>query len=100
FAAIYVLWGSTYLGIRIAVESLPPLIMAGTRHFNAGVLFLGLTRGAGAPPPRAGDWPGALLIGALLLLGGNGGVSWAEQRVPSGLAALIIANVPLWMVLL
>jgi drug/metabolite transporter (DMT)-like permease len=100
FAAVYVLWGSTYLGIRIAVESLPPLIMAGTRHFSAGLLLLAWTRWQGAPAPSRGDWPGALLVGALLLLGGNGGVSWAELRVPSGLAALIIANVPLWMVLL
>jgi drug/metabolite transporter (DMT)-like permease len=100
FAAIYVLWGSTYLGIRYAVETLPPFVMAGTRHLTAGLLLYGWIRLRGEPRPRARDWRAAAVIGALLLLGGNGLVSWAEQRVPSGLAALIVASVPLWMTVL
>ena len=100
FAAIYVLWGSTYLAIRFAVETLPPFLMAGTRHLTAGLLLYTWNRLRGEPRPTARDWRLAAVIGALLLLGGNGLVSWAEQRVPSGLAALIVASVPLWMTVL
>lgn len=100
FAAIYVLWGSTYLAIRFAVETLPPFLMAGTRHLSAGLLLYVWNRLRGEPRPKARDWRVAATIGALLLLGGNGLVSWAEQRVPSGLAALIVASVPLWMTVL
>ncbi|HTO88810.1 MAG TPA: EamA family transporter [Thermoanaerobaculia bacterium] len=100
FAAIYVLWGSTYLGIRFAVETLPPFLMAGTRHLTAGILLYVWNRFRGEPRPRLSDWGVAAAIGALMLLGGNGLVSWAEQRVPSGLAALIVASVPLWITVL
>ena len=100
FAAVYVLWGSTYLGIRFAVETIPPFLMAGTRHLVAGVILYAFARRRGAPPPTARHWKAAAGIGALLLLGGNGLVSWAEQRVASGPAALIVASVPIWMVLL
>ncbi len=100
FGAIYVLWGSTYLAIRFAVASLPPFVMAGTRHLTAGLLLYTWIRLRGEPRPKARDWRVAALIGALLLLGGNGLVSWAEQRVPSGLAALIVASVPIWMTVL
>jgi drug/metabolite transporter (DMT)-like permease len=100
FAAIYVLWGSTYLGIRYAVETLPPFLMAGTRHLTAGILLYVWNRFRGEPRPRLRDWGVAAAIGALMLLGGNGLVSWAEQRVPSGLAALIVASVPLWITVL
>lgn len=99
FAAVYVLWGSTYLAIRFAVESFPPFVMAGTRHLTAGLLLFLFLRLRGEPLPEARHWRSAAIIGALLLLGGNGLVSWAEQRVPSGLAALIVASVPLWMAL-
>jgi drug/metabolite transporter (DMT)-like permease len=101
FAAVYVIWGSTYLAIRFAVETLPPLLMAGVRYMIAGAILLLWARvrqGAGGPSRR--DWLTALISGALLLLGGNGAVVWAEQRVPSGIAALLVAIVPLWMVLL
>lgn len=101
FAAIYILWGSTYLAIRFAVATLPPLLMAGTRHLIAGlILYFIVRRFGGAPRPEMRHWRSAVLLGALLLLGGNGLVSWAEQSVHSGIAALIVAAVPFWMVLL
>jgi drug/metabolite transporter (DMT)-like permease len=100
FAAVYIIWGSTYLAIRFAIETLPPLLMAGVRFLIAGgALYLWVRwRGTGRPEPR--HWLGATVVGGLLLLGGNGGVVWAEQTVPSGLAALMVATVPLWMVLI
>jgi drug/metabolite transporter (DMT)-like permease len=101
FAAVYVIWGSTYLAIRFAVETLPPLLMASARFMIAGAIVLAWARlrDRAAWPTRV-EWRVGLISGALLLLGGNGGVSWAEQRVPSGIAALLVAVVPLWMVLL
>lgn len=98
FAAVYVIWGSTYLAIRIAIETIPPFAMAGARFVLAGALLYGWQRWRGAPAPQPVHWRSALIIGALLLLGGNGGVTWAEQEIPSGLAALIIATVPIWVV--
>ena len=101
FAAVYTIWGSTYLAIRFAVETLPPLLMAGARFMLAGVILLlwSRSRGSGGPPSKR-DWITAAVGGALLLLGGNGAVVWAEQSVPSGIASLLVAIVPLWMVLL
>lgn len=99
FAAVYIIWGSTYVAILFAIETLPPFLMAGTRFFTAGVLmYLWALRRTSERPTRSG-WMAAAVIGALLLAGGNGGVVWAEQRVPTGLAALLVATVPLWMVL-
>jgi len=100
FAAVYIIWGSTYLAIRFAIETLPPFLMAGVRFLIAGgALYLWVRwRGTGRPEPR--HWLGATVVGGLLLLGGNGGVVWAEQTVPSGLAALMVATVPFWMVLI
>ena len=100
FAAVYLIWGSTYLAIRYAVETIPPFFMAGCRFVTAGAALYLWTRAGGAPRPSRRDWAGAALIGALLLLTGNGGLCWAEQRVPSGLAALLLATIPIWMVLL
>jgi drug/metabolite transporter (DMT)-like permease len=100
FAAVYVLWGSTYLAIRFGVETIPPFLMAGTRHLSAGLILLLWTRLRGEPRPELRSWPTAFFVGGLMLLGGNGLVTWAEKRVPSGLAALIVASVPLWMALL
>ena len=100
FAAIYLIWGSTYLAIRFAIDSLPPFFMAGVRFLIAGSLLYAWTRLQGVSRPARLHWREAGVIGGLMLLGGNGGVTWAEQRVSSGLAALMIATVPLWMVLL
>lgn len=100
YAALYVIWGSTYLGIRVGIATLPPFGMAATRFLLAGALLYGWARLRGAPRPTARQWGAAAVVGALLLLLGNGGVTWAEQRVPSGVAALLIATEPLWIVLL
>ncbi|HEY1250431.1 MAG TPA: EamA family transporter [Thermoanaerobaculia bacterium] len=101
FAAVYVLWGSTYLAIRIGDETIPPFLLAGLRHTVAGLLLLGWLRlRGGAAGIERRHWRSAAIIGALMLLGGNGLVTWAEKRVPSGLAALIVASVPIWMTLL
>lgn len=100
FAAVYVIWGSTYLGIRIAIESLPPLLMAGARFLLAGTLLYAIMRLRGEPAPERRHWGSTALIGMLLLMFGNGGVTMAERTVPSGVAALLVAMVPMWMVLL
>ena len=98
FAAVYLIWGSTYLAIRVAIETMPPFVMAGLRFVMAGALLYGWQRLRGAAAPLRLHWRSALIIGALLLVGGNGGVTWAEQEVPSGLAALVIATTPIWVV--
>jgi len=101
---VYVVWGSTYLGIRVVVESdIPPLLGMGTRFLAASALLLGflaVRRGLKALRPTRRELRAATVVGVLLLLGGNGGVAVAEQTVPSGLAALIVGAVPLWFVLL
>ncbi len=100
FAAIYLIWGSTYLAIRFAIETLPPFLMAGVRFLVAGALLYGWARLRGAERPVAANWRATAILGGLLLLGGNGLVSWAELRVPSGPTALLISTVPLFVVLL
>lgn len=100
FAAVYLIWGSTYLGIRFAIETLPPFLMAGTRFIVAGSLLYGYLRFKGAPAPKRIHWRNMTVVGGLLLLGGNGLVTLAEQHVPSGLAALMISGTPLWIALL
>jgi drug/metabolite transporter (DMT)-like permease len=100
FAAIYLIWGSTYLAIRYGVETIPPFLMAGTRFVTAGLLLYGFARWRGAPAPGRSEWRDATIAGGLMLMIGNGGVTWAELVVPSGVTALLVALVPLWMVLL
>jgi drug/metabolite transporter (DMT)-like permease len=101
FAAVYVLWGSTYLAIRLAIETLPPFLMAGTRFSLAGAILFSWAIVKGERVIRSVVWwRTALIVGGLLLLGGNGGVTWAEKYVASGLAALLVATEPLWVVIL
>jgi drug/metabolite transporter (DMT)-like permease len=100
FGLVYVIWGSTYLGIRYAIQSIPPLLMAGARFFTAGTILFIWSSARGVPRPTGRQWRNAAVAGTLLLLGGNGLVTWAEVRVPSGLTALLIATSLLWMVLL
>lgn len=96
FAAVYVIWGSTYLAIRYALEGLPPFFLAGGRFVVAGAAMFVLTRRRYSAALTRANWVGAGLIGCLMLVGGNGLVCWSEQYVPSGLAAVVIATAPLW----
>lgn len=98
--AVYIAWGSTYLAIRFAVETIPPFLMAGFRFLIAGAILYIWRRLAGDVVPTRIQWRSAAIVGLLLLLGGNGGVVWAEQRVASGIAALIVGSAPLFMVLI
>ena len=99
FGTIYLIWGSTYLGIRFAVETLPPFLMGGARFLTAGLVLYAWLRATGTPASSWGNWRHASVAAALLLGVGNGGVNWAEQKVSSGLTALIIAGTPLWFAL-
>lgn len=97
--AIYIVWGSTYLAIRFAVETIPPFFHAGLRFLVSGLVLLVWRKLAGDPLPTRKQWISLAVIGTLLLLGGNGLVSWAEQTIPSGVAALIIGAVPMFLVI-
>ena len=102
-ATIYLVWGSTYLAIRVMVETMPPLLSAGVRFAVAGTAFwlvLRLVKGAAAVRATRAQIGGTAITGILLCFGGNGLVTVAEQEVPSGLAALVIGSVPLWVVVL
>jgi drug/metabolite transporter (DMT)-like permease len=100
FAAIYLIWGSTYLGIRIGIESFPPLLLAGARHFLAGLILYPILRWKTGVQPTPAHWRTAIVTGVLLLFVGNGGVCVAEGTVPSGVTALLVATVSLWIVLI
>ncbi|HEX6386770.1 MAG TPA: EamA family transporter [Anaerolineae bacterium] len=100
FAAVYLFWGSTYLAIRFAIETLPPFLMAGTRFLLAGTILIVWAWQRGAAPPALIHWRTAFIVGGLMLVGGNGGVVWAEQFVPSSLAALMVATIPLLVVVI
>lgn len=100
FAAIYVIWGSTYLGIRVAVETMPPFLMAAARFVIAGLALFAWVWWKNGARPTARQWRDNAIAGGLMLLGGNGLVAWAEQKIPSGVATLIISVSPLFMVLL
>lgn len=99
-------WGSTYLAIRVGVETIPPLLLAGVRYVIAGLILFPLAVRGGsaarraADRPRAANWLACAIVGILLLLGGNGGVSVGERSVPSGFASLLVATVPLWLLVL
>lgn len=96
--ALYIVWGSTYLGIKVAIETIPPFLHAGIRFFISGLILIIWQQAAGYALPTRKQWRSAAIIGALLLLGGNGLVSWAEQFIPSGIAALVIASSPMFLV--
>jgi drug/metabolite transporter (DMT)-like permease len=100
FVAIYLIWGSTYLAIRYAIETLPTFSTGGIRYVIAGGALYGWARWRGRPRATLREWGWASLTGAFLFLAGNGGVVWAEHRVPSGIAALLIATEPLWIAVL
>ena len=100
FAAVYVLWGSTYFFIRIGIETIPPFVLAGIRHIAIGLIFYPLFRFQSKEKPTPAQWRTTIITGLLLLLCGNGALSWAETRVPSGIASLLVATVSLWMVIL
>ena len=99
FLTVYFLWGGTFFAMRIGVESFPPLILAGMRHLSVGLVLYPLLRWKTGIRPTAEQWKTAAITGILLLCVGNGGVCWAEQTVPSGIAALLVATVTLWMVI-
>ncbi|NLG67719.1 MAG: EamA family transporter [Actinobacteria bacterium] len=100
FGTLYIIWGTTYLAIRFAVETLPPFLMGAGRFLIGGIALYALMRFRGAPRPRLIHWRSALIIGACLMLVGQGGVAWAEQRISSGLAAVLVATMPIWITLL
>ena len=97
FTAIYLIWGSTYLAIRLGVADIPPFLMAGVRFLIGGIAFISWAQYRGAGVPTARDWVTTGIIGVLMAVGGNGLVTWAEQTVPSGLAALLVSMVPFWV---
>ena len=96
--ALYIVWGSTYLGIKVAIETIPPFFHASIRFLVSGIILVVWQRSAGQAMPTRKQWGSAAIIGTLLLLGGNGLVSWAEQFIPSGIAALIIGSMPMFLV--
>lgn len=98
--AVYIFWGSTYLAISYAIQSIPPFLMASARFIIAGGLLFVWRLFSGDRLPTRLHWRSAAIVGVFLLLGGNGGVVWAEQRVVSGIAALMVGATPLWMVLI
>ncbi len=100
FAALYLIWGSTYLGIRFAIETIPPFLMAGARFVLAGLIMYAIAWSQGITKSSWANWRTSLIIGACLLLAGNGGVTISEKYIDSGLAALIVAIVPIYIVLL
>jgi drug/metabolite transporter (DMT)-like permease len=95
--AVCLIWGTTYLGIRITLETMPPMLMAGLRWTFAGGVLAAYMATRGEPLPKPSEWGGPLLLGFLMLVLGNGGVVWAELYVPSGLAAVVVASSPFWM---
>jgi len=97
--ALYIVWGSTYLGIRFAVETLPPFLHSAIRFLISGLILFSWRRAVGDPVPTANNWKSTAIVGTFLLVGGNGLVGLAEKTVPSGIAALIIATSPFWLTL-
>lgn len=99
-AALYLIWGSTYLAMRVGLETLPPFLMAGARFLTAGALLYAALRLSGTPAPTRREWGAAARTGVLLLVGGNGFIAIAQQWVSSGVAAVIVSTMPLWVALI
>src|SRR5215203_4839409 len=97
--SLYIVWGSTYLSIRFSVETMPPFLHAAIRFLASGAILYFWRLAAGDEKPTLGNWKSTAIVGGLLLVGGNGLVAFAEQSVPSGIAALIITTSPFWLVL-
>jgi drug/metabolite transporter (DMT)-like permease len=98
--ALYLIWGSTYLAIHVAIrdgDGFPPLYMAALRQLTAGSVLYAIMRLRGAPRPTLAEWRGGLVVGALLIAGGNGGISLGERSVDSSIAAIVVASMPLWI---
>jgi drug/metabolite transporter (DMT)-like permease len=100
FAIIYFVWGSTFLAIRVGVNEVPPFLLAGIRFFVSGIVLYGWMRFKGAPSPSRPEWAAAMLLGALIFLVDYGCLFWAEQRIPSGIAAVVLATIPVFITLL
>ncbi|MEO1049664.1 MAG: EamA family transporter [Bacteroidota bacterium] len=100
FAAVYIIWGSTYLGIAYAIETIPPFLMSGLRFLSAGVLLFAIAKLKKVKVPPRKEIINASISGILLLVGGNMSVAWAEQYIPSSIAAIVIASLPIWLVAL
>jgi drug/metabolite transporter (DMT)-like permease len=100
FFAVYVVWGSTYLAIRVAVETVPPLLAAGIRFTIAGLVLFGWSQLRGAPAPTGLEWRNLLILGALMFLASYSGLFWAERTLPSGIASVLVATIPVWTALL
>jgi len=100
FLAIYIIWGSTYLAIRLAVETMPPLMMGGVRFLFAGAVMYTIVRLRSPEKPTAIHWRSTAIVGGFLLLGGNGAVVWAEQYLTSSMTVLLLTTISLWVVLL
>src|ERR1700726_1741315 len=100
FAIIYFVWGSTFLAIRVGVHEVPPFLLAALRFFVSGIVLYGWMRLKGTPPPTRRQWAGASLLGALIFLVDYGCLFWAEQKVPSGIAAVVLATIPVFITLL
>jgi drug/metabolite transporter (DMT)-like permease len=100
FSAIYVIWGTTYLAIRFVIETMPPFCMMGCRFLTAGAILYMWARFKGNPQPRPEQWRTAAIFGTLLFFGGHGALTWSQQVLPSGVAALLVATAPIWMTLI
>src|SRR5262245_28549617 len=98
WAVVCIVWGTTYLAIRIALQTIPPMLMAAMRWIAAGLVLIVALQMTGQALPRPRSWPALTVLGILLLGFGNGAVVWAELTVPSGLTSVLVATVPFWMV--
>ena len=98
FAALYIIWGSTYLGIKIATETMPAWPMIAARHGLAGVILYSILRISGTPPPKRAHWTGGVIGGVMLLVIGNGMIAYVSHRLPSSMSSMVVATTPIWIV--